>query len=48
MFLFRHIARPAVAEVPVVVINKLEVWEGEFLFEEVGELVLDGLGPLTH
>ena len=48
MFLFRHIARPAVTEVPVVVVDELEVREGEVLFEEVGELGLDGLGPLTH
>ena len=31
-----------------MVVDELEVREGEFLFEEVGELVLDGLGPLAN
>ena len=46
--LLRHVARPAVTEVPVVVVYKLEIREGELLLQQFGKLVLDGLGPLAH
>ncbi len=29
----RHIARPAVTQVPVLIINKLKVWKGELIFD---------------
>lgn len=44
----RHIATPSVAQIPVFAIDELEVRQGEFLLQQIGELVLDGLGPLAH
>ena len=36
------------SEVPVLVIDVLEIWEGEFLLEKSGEFFLDGLGPMAY
>lgn len=44
----RHIATPAVAEVPMVIIDKLEVREGELLLEQLCELLLNRLSPLAN
>ena len=46
--LSRHIAGPTVTEVPVLIIDVFEVWEGEFLLEKSGEFFLNGLGPMTY
>ena len=43
-----HVARPAVAEVPVFIIDEFETGEGEFIFEECGEFILDGFGPFAY
>jgi hypothetical protein len=37
-----------VTEVPVLVVDVFEVWEGEFLLEKSGEFFLDGLCPMTY
>ena len=44
----RHISAPAVTEVPVLVVHKLEVRQGELFFQQFGELVLNGLCPFAN
>ena len=46
--LLGHVAGPAMTEIPMVVVDKLEVWKGELLLQQGRELVLNGLGPLAN
>ena len=47
-YILLQIAGPTVTEVPVLIIDVFEVWEGEFLLEKSGEFFLNGLGPMTY
>ena len=38
----------AVTKVPVMVIDELEIREGELPLQQFGELILDGLCPLAY
>ena len=44
----RHVARPTVTKIPMLVINKLEVWQGELFLNQFCQFVLDGFGPMTN
>lgn len=39
--------RPSIPQIPMLVINKLEIRQGELLLEQRGQFLMDGLGPLS-
>ena len=42
-----HISGPSVAQIPMLVIDELEIRKREFLLNQLREFVQDGLGPMT-
>ena len=43
-----HVARPAMTKILLLIVDKFEIWESEFLFDKGGEFIKHRLCPMAY